>query len=300
MHPSVPQISVVMPVYNCQRYLAEAMESVLAQTLGDFELIVVDDGSTDDSKKIVERYAAKDGRIQLISRPNTGIVGALNDGLGAARAPYLARMDGDDIALSQRFEKQFQYMESHPDCCLVGSRVILIDADGDPIREWVYEETHEAIDSAHLIGGWPVVHPTVMMRTQMVRDLGGYREEFKWLEDLDLFLRLAEHGRLANLPEPLLKYRKHQGSVCHLKQEEQYRVRQLLYRDTHQRRGLPPPVAPAPREIWGTRQEHLLWGWWALGAGHVSTARKYAKTVLREAPFSKDTWRLMYCAIRGH
>lgn len=289
-----------MPVYNCQRYLAEAVDSVLAQTFEDFELIAVDDGSTDRSKEILDRYAARDSRVRVISRPNTGIVGALNDGIDAAQGEFLARMDGDDISLPHRFARQIHYLRSNPDCCMVGSRVVLIDADGDPIREWVTETSHDQIDAAHLTGGWPVVHPSVMMRTQAVREAGGYREAFKWLEDVDLFLRLAERGRLANLPESLLKYRKHRDSVCLTRQDEQYRIRERLYDETYRRRGLPLPPPKIPRQSWGPHDDHLMWGWWALGAGHVATARKYARTVLRESPFSPGTWRLMYCALRGY
>ncbi|HEX5242322.1 MAG TPA: glycosyltransferase family 2 protein, partial [Tepidisphaeraceae bacterium] len=103
-----PALSVVMPVYNCQRHLAAAMESVLAQTFHDFELIAVDDGSQDKTLKILRQFEKKDSRIRVLSRPNTGIVGALNDGLAMAQADLIARMDGDDICLPERFERQIE------------------------------------------------------------------------------------------------------------------------------------------------------------------------------------------------
>jgi len=298
--PAIPQISVIMPVYNCQDYLALAVQSILSQTVGDFEFLIIDDGSTDHSPKLLQDFARRDRRIKLISRPNTGIVGALNDGLHAARAPLIARMDGDDISLPDRFEKQLAYMNEHPDCVLVGSRVLLIDSDGDPIREWIAEFTHDEIDQAHLTHGWPVIHPTVMMRADAVRAIGGYRDEYQWQEDLDLFLRLAEVGKLANLPDTLLKYRKHAGSVCHQKWREQRRIRKALYEDTYRRRkldGEPMPLGPV--EEGSQWQQYLTWAWWALMAGNIQTARKYARTVFRQCPLRPDSWRVMYCAMRG-
>src|SRR5207248_5858446 len=122
------------------------------------------------------------------------------------------------------FERPVAYLRGHPDCVLVGSRVLLIDPDGLPIRERATEQTHEEIDAAHLNRGWPVVHPAVMMRTAAVRQLGGYRDQYNTLEDTDLFLRLAEIGHLANLPEVLLHYRQHFASVTHSKAEQQARI----------------------------------------------------------------------------
>src|SRR6478672_11907562 len=114
MSTATPTLSVLMPVYNGARYLAEAVESILGQTFRDFELIIVNDGSTDGSEKILRRYAEQDGRIKLISRPNTGIVGALNDAIAASKCELMARMDADDVAMPDRFEKQLAYMRDHP------------------------------------------------------------------------------------------------------------------------------------------------------------------------------------------
>src|ERR1051325_1151561 len=111
-----PTVSVLLPVYNAERYLESALQSVLGQTFSDFEVIAVDDGSKDNSKKILERFAANDPRIRVISRPNTGIVGALNDGLAVARGEFIARMDADDVALPGRFQAQLDYLRGHPDC----------------------------------------------------------------------------------------------------------------------------------------------------------------------------------------
>src|ERR1051326_2264165 len=125
-----PFVSVLVPVYNAARYLDVAISSVLRQTFSDFELIAVDDGSKDDSKKILEHFSANDARIRVISRPNTGIVGALNDGLAVARGEFIARMDADDVALPGRFQAQLDYLRGHPDCIAVGTAVQIIDARG--------------------------------------------------------------------------------------------------------------------------------------------------------------------------
>jgi len=297
---SMPAVSVLMPVYNASRYLPDAVTSILEQTFTDFEFVIVDDGSTDGSSAILDRFAARDSRIRILRRPNTGIVGALNDGLALCKADLIARMDADDIAMPQRLGLQVDYLREHPDCLLVGSRVLLIDPDGSPIREWIEELTHEQIDHGHLHRGWPVVHPTVMMRREAVQRVGGYREQYKTLEDLDLFLRLAEVGRLANLPDVLLKYRQHFGSICHTHSDRQASIRDAIVEETCQRRQIPAPprISPDPQR---PRSEcHRLWGWWALNAGHVATARKHALKTLVRIPFSTDAWKLTYCALRGH
>lgn len=297
-------VSVVMPVYNARRYLREAFESVLGQTFTDWELIAVNDGSNDDSLAILTEFAGRDGRIKVITRANTGIVGALNDGLKAATGELIARMDADDLALPGRFEKQVAFLREHPDHVLVGSQVMLIDSDdADLCPKQDTEYSHEAIDKAHLAGRWPLVHPTVMMRREAVERVGGYRNKYQWLEDLDLFLRLAEVGKLASLPEVLLRYRLHTGSVCHTREGEQDEIRPELEAEVYARRGIERPVGglqngrePAPATAGG---RYRLWGWWALMGGNVGTARRYAVRTLRIDPLAKETWRLLYCAARG-
>jgi glycosyltransferase involved in cell wall biosynthesis len=298
---SIPPISVLLAVYNGGRYLRAAVDSILAQTFGEFEFIIIDDGSTDGSSALLAEYAAKDSRIRLVSRPNKGLTATLNEGLALARGEFLARMDADDIALPQRFERQIAYLREHPECVLLGSRVMLVDPEGMPIRPWCHQLEHADIDTAHLNRGWPVVHPAVMMRTDAVRRVGAYRDQYNTLEDLDLFLRLAEVGKLANLPEILLHYRQHFDSVTHKKFEQQRKLRQAIYDETYARRGqrrgdqqeAPPPP---PRKRY---EQHSLWAWYALDAGNVKTARKHALATLRRAPHLLNSWRLMACALRG-
>lgn len=298
-------VSVVMPVYNAGKYLRSAMESVLAQTFTDFELIAVDDGSKDDSLAILREFEAKDPQVKVISRANTGIVGALNDGLVAASGELVARMDSDDLSTPDRFEKQVAFLREHPDHVLVGSQVMLIDSNGAalcPKRDTEY--THDAIDAGHLSGRWPLVHPTVMMRRDAVRNVGGYRAKYQWLEDLDLFLRLAEVGKLASLKDVLLQYRLHTGSVCHTREHDQDQIRPELEAEVYARRGIAQPARSDGRAARGYAEsagERLrVWGWFALGGGNVATARKYALQALRAEPFAQKSWRLMYCAMRGY
>jgi glycosyltransferase involved in cell wall biosynthesis len=294
-----------MPVYNGERYLRPAVESILAQTFRDFELIVVNDGSRDSSLSILREYEAKDSRVRIVSRANTGIVGALNDGLGASRGKLIARMDADDISLPQRFEKQVAFLEGDYDHVLVGSQVMLIDPEGAdlcPKRDTEY--THEKIDWAHLNHRWPLVHPTVLMRKSAVDAVGRYRTKYQWLEDLDLFLRMAELGKLASLPDVLLRYRLHTGSVCHTREADQDAIRPGLYAEVYQRRGLAAPAAQTRepgdgRSLGEPGVRDRVWGWWALIGGNVKTARKYAFRALRSTPLDLESWRLMYCALRG-
>jgi glycosyltransferase involved in cell wall biosynthesis len=292
-----------MPVYNAEPYIREATESILRQTFTDFEFIIINDGSTDGSGKILEELARRDARIRLVSRPNTGYTKALNEALGLARAPYLARMDADDISMPDRFHKQISYFKDHPECVLLGSRILTIDPFGSPLYEPNHKLSHEDIELQLLSGvGWAIVHPAAMMVREHVTALGGYRVQMEPSEDLDLFLRLAERGRIANLPDVLLHYRQHIRSVNHTRFEEQNRVTVAIVTDAYTRRGitLPQGWKLPEREILPLKKEIDMWAWVALKNGNVTAARKHAVSLLKIAPLSLGSWRLMYCAIRGH
>jgi glycosyltransferase involved in cell wall biosynthesis len=296
-------LTVILPVYNAQRYITAALESVLNQTFGDFELLIINDGSTDGTLAILEDYARRDGRITLISRPNTGYVIALNEGIAMARGEFIARMDADDISLPKRFEKQLAYLRANPNCVLVGSAVDQMDAAGmviGPMADVCFG--HDAIDAALLRRGWPVVHPAVMMRTAAVRRVGGYRPDYCPNEDHDLFLKLAEIGHLENLPDLLLQYRKHDQSQSFQKMETTIIIMSRIIIDACRRRGIPvPPEAaqpdrrPPPKKVEVQRN----WAWNAVKHKNIATARKYALVTLLRRPLSSDAWRLTYCALRG-
>jgi len=298
---TLPTVSVVMPVYNAERYVAEAVESILAQTFTDFEFIIIDDGSTDASLSILQHYAKRDERIRLTSRPNTGVVRAMNEGMSQARAKYVARMDADDISLPERLAREVAFLEGNPDCVAVGCRVMMIDADGDPIRKWPVHECHEEIDRANLESfGSSIVHPTVLMRRDEVAAAGAYNIAFQYASDMDLFLRLAERGRLANLPEVLLKYRLHLGSIGHRKRLEQQRAAAAAAEAACKRRGINVPARkdPALLRPLSAGYHHATWAKWALKAGNVATARKHAFAAVRKSPFSLRSWRIAARTVR--
>jgi glycosyltransferase involved in cell wall biosynthesis len=300
---SDPLISVLMPVYNAERYVTEAVESILAQTFCEFEFLIIDDGSTDRSRILLEDLAARDSRIRFFSRANTGYTQALNEGLALSRGTFIARMDADDVSVPTRFEIQLAYLRAHPDCVAVGTGVLLIDPDGQPLCGWAKSQSHEEIDRAHLGGqGGAMVHPATIFRRDTLLAIGGYRVEFEPAEDLDVFLRLAERGRLANVPDVLVHYRQHMRSVGHQRQAQQLDGIRAAVTEAHIRRGL--PIEGASTILLGPPVEehdhHRKWAWWALGAGHVRTARKHALHSLRLRPFSVDSWRVAACALRGY
>jgi glycosyltransferase involved in cell wall biosynthesis len=303
---TIPLISVCMPVYNAERFVAEAVESILDQTLGDFEFLILDDGSTDGSLRILRLYAARDQRIRLTHRPNKGLVTSLNELVDQSRGEFLARMDADDIALPERFARQIEYLRAHHEHVVVGCRVWETDEEGDPYAEYPTLEDHEEIDAFHFrLQGPALLHPSVMMRRDAVLAVGGYRE-FAVSEEVDLFLRLAEYGRLARVPDFLLKYRIHTTNYSRSPRtrERSYRANCDILIDAYKRRNLP-VVLPPPEPQWPPRvfsRFEQYWGlaWRSLGSGYPRTARKYAWRVLARRPLSPDSWKLMYCALRGY
>lgn len=299
----MPLISVLVPVYNCEVYLEQALESILAQSFRDFEVICVDDGSKDKSLEILRAFEDRDSRVRVLSRANTGIVGALNDAFALAQGSLIARMDGDDIALPDRFAKQVSYLAEHPDCIALGTRVRLIDPEGDALRLWSTETEHEAIDREHMSGrGGAITHPSVMIRREALETLGGYRNECNLAEDLDLFLRLAELGRIENLPDVLLEWRMHLSSTGATKREQQRAAASLAVREAHERRGLALSSIPSLKAQPEREEFEILrtWAWWALGAREVRSARKLALKSFRRRPFGREQLRLLACAVRGY
>jgi len=294
-------VSVLMPVYNAERYVAEAVESILAQTYTDFEFLIIDDGSTDRTPKILKRYAEQDPRIHLVSRPNRGLVPTLNEGLLLARGEFIARMDADDVALSDRFEVQVAYLREHPEVVCLGSKVQCIDEAGRFLYEGSHAMDHEAIEELVLTGSCPLNHPSVMMRRAAVMAVGGYDPQMKHAEDLDLFLRLGEFGRLVNLPRTVLKYRVHPSSKCEAFILQHAEYMKLASDRACARRGIPPryierpPWRPANRL---SRFEHAVrFGWTGYMRGDREMAQAYAAKAIRLIPWRFDGWRLLACIV---
>jgi len=207
-----PRVSVVLPVYNGEPFLAEAVNSILAQRFRDFELIAINDGSTDASGETLDRAARTDTRVIVLHLANAGLIAALNRGLTLARGEFIARMDQDDLAHPERFARQVAFLDAHADIAVIGCAVTLIDERGRSIRDVIYPGTPDAV-AAFLEIGSALAHPSVVMRREAVLALGGYRAAYRHAEDYDLWLRMAERYRLANLPDRLLLYRQHPAKL---------------------------------------------------------------------------------------
>lgn len=293
-----PKISVIMPVYNTERFVAETTETVLAQTFADFEFIILDDGSTDGSLAILEAFAKRDPRVRIVSRGNKGLVATLNEGLALARAPFVARMDADDLCDPRRFELQLKAFNDDPRLVAVGCSAHAIDEFGNALGDYSTPSSHEEIEALHLRGDSAIHHPSVMFRTEAVRALGGYRELVP-CEDFDLWLRLGEVGRLANLPEPLITKRLFPGSIVATTLDKRQRVLKQIMSDAWARRKLP-GEPPTPRQPLSTRADMFRqWGWMALKARQLTTSRRYAFKAVKAEPFQSSSWRLLVCAVRG-
>jgi glycosyltransferase involved in cell wall biosynthesis len=207
-----PKVSVIMPVRNGERWLAPAVESILGQTLSDLELIVVDDGSIDTSAQILSALRRRDPRLRLTHQQPDGLVAALNRALALARAPLVARLDADDVALPERLDRQAACFERHDRLVLLGSWAEKIGAEGRCIGYLKPKNEPDRLAET-LLRRNPFIHSSVMMRTALVRELGGYRRAFLAAEDFDLWLRLSEHGAVANLAETLTQYRCHDANA---------------------------------------------------------------------------------------
>jgi GT2 family glycosyltransferase/radical SAM superfamily enzyme YgiQ (UPF0313 family) len=214
-----PDISVVMSVYNGAAHLEEAVTSILQQTYANFEFIIVNDASTDGTGEILQKI--DDCRVLVITNPhNLGLTKSLNIGIKAARAPYIARMDADDLSLPHRFERQRQFLEEHPDYALVGSPYYQID-DNSRIRTLIEVPTRDADLRAGLRQQNWFGHGSVMMRREAVRQMEGYDEQFEYAQDYDLWLRISEHFKIGNLEEPLYCWRASASCLSHSKSQEQ-------------------------------------------------------------------------------
>jgi glycosyltransferase involved in cell wall biosynthesis len=297
-----PIVSVVMPVYNCRAYVAHAVRSILSQTFGNFELILIDDGSTDGSSQILDELARSDHRIILLRHPNAGMTRAMNEGVERARGEFIARMDADDISLPTRLQKQLAYLQVHPECVAVGSAIVMMDSYGNPLYLSRWPESHEDSDAALLRGesDGGLAHPTAMIRTTSIRTIGGYREKYKYAQDKDLWLRLGEIGWLANLAEPLVKYRMHETSTGSTRAAPQRAEYEEAIVEACQRRGITPPPRPSPPlrasllRFPGLRAQFAMY---AIQGCNFRLARQHAFAHARSHPASPRSWLLVALAL---
>jgi glycosyltransferase involved in cell wall biosynthesis len=206
----MPKISVIMPVYNGEKYLEESISSVLSQTCNDFEFIIIDDGSADNTLKIVESFS--DERIKLVKLEHSGIVKALNKGLEIAKGEYIIRTDADDVSLPERFEELFNYIFNTKDVVLCGSWADLINEKGEHVGEMKYPPVENNDIKTRMFLSCPFIHPSVIFSREKALKIGGYRN-YKHVEDYEFWTRLLKEGKGHNLPKKLLKYRIHPHQV---------------------------------------------------------------------------------------
>jgi glycosyltransferase involved in cell wall biosynthesis len=277
------------------------VQSILKQTYKNFEFLIVDDGSTDDSLTILNRYTTQDTRIKLISRPNTGYIKALNEMLERSEGEFIARMDADDISDCRRFEIQLEKMRSNPNLVAVGTKLMLVDPENNDLYSPPTPLDHDSIDRQNLKGvGLAICHPSVMFRRKAAFRVGAYNERFYPAEDVDFFLRLAEIGDLENIDYIGIRYRLHRQSVGHKHRTSQIQAAYESALAAMGRRKLPPspPHAPENETVFRQQAYTVVWAWWALQGKNFRTARRYAILSLLACPWDLDRWKLLACCIR--
>lgn len=292
-----PAVSVLIAVYNSDRYLAAAIESVLQQSFADFECLLIDDGSTDRSWQILQTYAKRDARLQIFRQSNCGIAKTRNRLLAAAKADLIAIMDADDIMLPDRLKQQVQFLAEHPEVVCVGGAIDWIDHRGRLIGHYEMPESDAEIQRL-LIGGISLLHhPCTMARRSAVLQAGGYDETLVASVDLDLWLRLGEIGQLANLSETVLQYRLHARSVTQAQQMRQSQDALVACQRAWQRRGIAGEFIRQPADHLKQQQFWLQHGWNHFMQGRRSIARHCGLQAIIIQPLNWEAWKLLGCAL---
>jgi glycosyltransferase involved in cell wall biosynthesis len=290
----MPTLSVLMSVYNGDRFLKAAMDSILNQTFRDFEFLIIDDGSTDQSAQILQAYADQDSRVRVIRQANQGLTQSLNRLIHEAQGEFLARMDGDDVAMPERFARQVAFLRQHPQVVCVGTGQQWIDEDDVPLMEWSPTADPQELQALLLSGQTHICHPSAMMRRAAVRAVGGYDTQFRAAQDLDLWLRLGEVGDLSNLPDILLAYRVHTHSVSERRVKQQTECVKLACQLAWQRRGIEGQYDL--NESW--RHRFILrCGWQMFNRGCRQKAIAYGMRAIKAIPLNLEGWRLLACAL---
>lgn len=300
---------MLMTVYNGGEYLGPAIESVLAQTFSDFELLVVDDASSDGSPELLQRFASQDPRVRVIrADTNGGPVAASNLGLAQARGALIARIDADDECRPRRLQRQVEAFADRPRLVLLGTAIDYIDSGGRAFGRHVPTIDNASLQAQLLGSGNPFCHSSVMLRADLLRSLGGYRQLVnRYALDYDMILRMADLGEIANLPEPLVAYRVHGGQITAQKMAQQLRSAHV-YRALARRRraGLAEDVPLALRETDSARgafRDALVRSYleWANLMGGVDPlqARRLRWCAVRTAPWHPAVLRLLLARLRN-
>ena len=297
-----PTVSVLMPVFNTASYLREAVQSIQRQTFQNFELVIIDDGSNDGSPELLTQLAAIEPRISVLLRDNRGLISTRNELLRLARSNLVAWMDSDDISSPDRLQLQIAAFAADAQLVCLGGAAQRIDPEGHPLDVEHHPTDHEDILTGQLLGG-AMRFPTTMMRRDVALGVGGFREPFKIGEDLDLFLRLSEVGKMANLPSVIYSYRQHASSTfAGLSAMWLSYRREILALATERKefgldrlqRGEAVTIDPTTPFSAAAlvADAYAEWAGHALRNGSFDRAWKYARAALRAKPFSPRLWKL--------
>jgi glycosyltransferase involved in cell wall biosynthesis len=222
-----PQITVLMSCYNSSRWIEEAINSILIQTFKDFEFIIIDDGSNDNTIEILRKYSVRDSRVIIVAKLHTGLADSLNVGIRMARGKWIARLDADDICEPTRLQKQYEFGRLNTKLVFLGTGLTTIDQYGNKLAVYRYPTRHTLLlRNLKTVRRFPP-HSSAYYRTDAVRAINGYSVIIRRAQDVDLWLRLSEIGELACLEEPLVKIRQHSNQISH---DESGRSQQIYAR----------------------------------------------------------------------
>jgi glycosyltransferase involved in cell wall biosynthesis len=309
------KVSVIMGVYNGERYLHEAIESILQQTFTDFEFIIINDGSNDTASSILQSY--KDPRIVLINNDrNIGLTKSLNRGLEICRGVYIARMDVDDISLPERLERQVRYLDANPEIGLLASSFVYIDEAGNE-KMLSNPPTNKAQLKEAMLKENQFCHGVVMFRRSCIEKVGSYRPEFRYTQDYDQWLRILEFYEIASLPEVLYKYRVTVKNISVAKLTVQNTYHSIARECSYRRRsGLPEDLSKAEelakeevgRPSWSNRllekkniaDYYFLWGRSFLSRDEIKKARKDLLHSIKIFPFNYRAWLFLGASYSGY
>lgn len=292
------KVSVIVPVRNGERYLASCIDSLLSQTFEDFELIVIDDGSSDRTDEILSSYLSKTKRLRKVRLVGRGQTIALNVGLAVATGEYLVNLDADDVAEKDRIQQQVSFMEDRPRVAACGSAVSFVDPEGDLLGKSAFPEGHDSILKRLQQADPSFYHSSSILRASCVRAAGGYDESYPLSAEIDMWLKLSDHGELANLTNTLTQKRLHLQSLsnqfssqkdrCCVRAAKNYQRRHSIALSRH-------PISDFRHEDYDSEpltriQLEAKWYQMAVESGNLKTARKYAWQKTRNAPFSLQHW----------
>ena len=299
-----PAISVIMSVYNGERYLRQAISSILAQSFRDFEFIIVNDGSRDKTAEILNEFEVMDSRIKIFHQDNQGLVFSLNRGIQVAKGSFVARMDADDISHPERLSLQMRRFAGEPSILLLGSAYTYIDGAGRKIKSQSVALDNDSLQRSMIKQGNPFCHSSVMIRASALQSVGGYRSLVgKYAQDYDLWLRLSEFGEVENLNAELIEYRVHCGQVSIKNVREQRRAAEIYRELALQRRSNhPEDIQRAKQQLakhWQilkkrTSNDYLHWSALFEAMEEYKKFQALNLVALKEWPFNSRTFNAIW------